>query len=126
MKYVVGLTFSVELASGPRTRMSFVSEGWCPMVMYGRTYTVGVAVEVSIYPEPGRSISTAIKAALVEAKVGVMVGWFAGSNTTVSAYVVGVALVAASRTAHPDPLTGAPKVQATATLPFLSAIAAVV
>src|SRR5580693_1927864 len=91
--------------------MSFVSEGWCPMVMYGRTYTVGVAVEVSIYPEPGRSISTAIKAALVEAKVGVMVGWFAGSNTTVSAYVAGASLVAASKT-----------LAVTATSPSLTAI----
>ena len=74
MYTVYVLTSVLELMSGPRIRMSFVSSGRCPMVKNGCTKTTGPSLVKSTHPEAARLKSIANSNALVEAYVGVMVG----------------------------------------------------
>src|ERR1700678_4635022 len=79
---------TLELIKGPRTRMSFVSEGWMPTVKYGLTVTVAGLVDLSMEFEAARSKSMARRSALVDAKAPVMtIGW-SGSKFTVTDTVV--------------------------------------
>ena len=79
---------TLELIKGPRTRMSFVSEGWMPTVKYGLTVTVAGLVDLSMEFEAARSKSMARRSALVDAKVPVMTSGWSGSKFTVTDTVV--------------------------------------
>src|ERR1700678_45934 len=79
---------TLELIKGPRTRMSFVSEGWMPTVKNGLTTTLAGLVEVSMLFEAARSKSMARPPALVHPNVpGIAIGW-RGSKFTVADMVV--------------------------------------
>src|ERR1700721_1708909 len=87
---------TLELTKGPRTRMSFVSEGWMPTLMNGLTTTVAGLVDLLMVFEAGRSKSMARRSALVDAKVPVMTSGWSGSKFTVTDTVVDVGVVVPS------------------------------
>src|ERR1700756_4757176 len=78
----------LELISGPRTRIGFVSAGVVAAPMNGLVGTAGGLVAMVTTFEAARSKSKARRMALDDAKVGWMTGRWAGSKVTLTVWVV--------------------------------------